>query len=106
MRTHFLWALALLAQPAIAAERKLDFGEVREGQMPPGFRSAVTGQGKPGNWQVILDETPSLFPPLTPGAPGQATYTAPVASPGPGTQVTIRAMAAGLEDGTATITLA
>src|SRR5437879_12143280 len=76
MRTHFLWALALLGLPAIAAERKLDFGEVREGQMPPGFRSAVTGDGKPGDWQVILDETPSLFPPLTPGAPSVARRAA------------------------------
>ena len=72
MRTHFLWALALLALPTIAAERKLDFGEVREGQMPTGFRSALTGEGKPGDWKVILDETPSLFPPLTPGAPALA----------------------------------
>jgi len=72
MRTHFLLALALLVQPAIAAERKFDFGEVREGQMPPGFHSTVTGQGKPGDWKVILDETPSLFPPLTPGAPAVA----------------------------------
>jgi len=68
MRTRFLWALALLALPTMAAERKVDLSEVREGQMPPGFRSVVTGQGKPGDWKVILDETPSLFPPLTPGA--------------------------------------
>ncbi|HOX58923.1 MAG TPA: DUF1080 domain-containing protein [Candidatus Paceibacterota bacterium] len=68
MRIHLLWTLPLLALPAIAAERKFDFGEVREGQMPPGFRSTVTGLGKPGNWQVIMDEVPPLLPPLTPGA--------------------------------------
>ncbi len=72
MRTQFLLALALLALPVTAAERKLDLAEVGEGQMPPGFRSSVTGQGKPGDWKVILDETPSLFPPLTPGAPAMA----------------------------------
>jgi hypothetical protein len=32
----------------------------------------VTGQGKPGEWRVIMDEVPSLLQPLTPGAPGIA----------------------------------
>jgi len=61
--------LALLALPAAAAERKFDFSEVRENQAPPGFRSAVTGQGKPGDWRVILDEVPPLLPPIATGAP-------------------------------------
>jgi hypothetical protein len=67
MRNCLYWALAL-ALPATAAERKFDFSEVRENQSPPGFRSAVSGQGKPGDWKVILDEVPSLMPPLTPEA--------------------------------------
>ena len=62
MQTHILWALALLTLPLAAAERKFDFSEVRENQTPPGFRSTVTGQGKPGDWRVILDEVPSLLP--------------------------------------------
>ena len=61
MHNRFIWALALLALPAAAAERKFDFSEVREGQTPPGFRSAVTGQGKPGDWKVIMDEVPPLL---------------------------------------------
>jgi hypothetical protein len=68
MRNYVLWGLALLGLPAVAAERKFDFSEVRENQAPPGFRSVVTGQGKPGDWRVILDEVPSLMQPLTPGA--------------------------------------
>jgi len=68
MRTFFHWALALLVLPVAAAERKFDFSEVREGQVPPGFRSTVTGQGKPGDWRVIWDEVPPLLPALTPGA--------------------------------------
>jgi hypothetical protein len=68
MRISLLWVLALLALPAVAAERKFDFSEVPEGQTPPGFRSAVTGQGKPGTWRVVMDEVPPLLPPLTPGA--------------------------------------
>ena len=72
MRVSLLWALVVLALPVAAAERKLDFGDVPENQMPPGFRSAVTGQGKPGDWRVIMDEVPSMLPALTPGAPGVA----------------------------------
>ena len=72
MRTHILWAVTLLTLPLAAAERKFDFSEVREDQTPPGFRSTVTGQGKPGDWRVILDEVPSLLPALTPGAQGVA----------------------------------
>ena len=47
MRNHVFLVLALLAVPVGAAERKFDFGEVGEGKTPPGFRSAVTGHGKP-----------------------------------------------------------
>lgn len=70
MQSRFIWGLALslpvlATLPARAAERKFDFSEVREGQTPPGFRSAVTGQGKPGEWKMILDETPSAIPPRT-----------------------------------------
>ena len=69
MRIHYLWALALLTLPVTAAERKFDFSEVRENQSPPGFRSAVTGEGKPGDWKVIMDEVPPLLPSLTARAP-------------------------------------
>jgi hypothetical protein len=69
MRNDFLWAVALLALPALAAERKFDFSELHENQTPPGFRSTVTGKGKPGEWRIVLDEVPSLLPPLSPQAP-------------------------------------
>lgn len=65
MRRLFHWMVALLALPAMGAERQFDFSAVAENQAPPGFRSTVTGKGKPGDWQVILDDVPSLFPPLT-----------------------------------------
>src|SRR5437660_6861278 len=65
MRRPLLWAVALSALPAMAAERKFDFSEFPEGQAPPGFRSAVTGQGKPGEWKVVLAETASAIPPRT-----------------------------------------
>src|SRR5262252_11138991 len=37
-----------------------------EGQMPPGFRSTVTGLGKPGEWKTVLVEVPPLLEPLSP----------------------------------------
>ncbi len=60
--------LLLIGLPLGAAERLFDFGEVSQGQTPPGFRSTVTGKGKPGQWQIVLDEVPPLLPPLSPDA--------------------------------------
>jgi hypothetical protein len=65
MRNHFFLAIVLLALPAVGAEKKFDFSEVRGNQTPPGFRSVVNGQGRPGDWKVILDEVPPLMPRLT-----------------------------------------
>ncbi len=72
MRRSVICALVLLTLPVTAAERRFDFSEVPTGQTPPGFRSAVTGAGKPGEWKILLDETPSLLPPLTPQAQSTA----------------------------------
>ena len=73
MRHHCVLAvLALWTAAAAGAERKFDFRLEDEGKLPPGFRSAVTGQGKPGDWKVVLDEVPSLMQPLTPQAPSAA----------------------------------
>ena len=69
---RFLWMLLLAALPAFAAERKFDFSVVREHELPPGFRSAVTGQGRPGDWRVLLDDVAPLLEPLTPNAPSVA----------------------------------
>lgn len=57
--------MVLFALPIVGAEKKFDFSDVRENQTPPGFRSVVTGQGRPGDWKVILDEVPPLMPRLT-----------------------------------------
>lgn len=40
-----------------AAERYLDFSGARLNETPPGFRSAVSGEGKPGEWKVIEDQS-------------------------------------------------
>jgi hypothetical protein len=71
MRNHLVFGvlLLLLALPAVGAERTFDFGEVQEQQAPKGFRSTVTGKGKPGQWKVVLDEVAPLLAPLTAQAP-------------------------------------
>lgn len=58
--------VVLLALPALAAEHIFDFGSWPENQTP-GFRSAVTGKGKPGDWKILLDAVPPLLAPLNPG---------------------------------------
>ncbi len=68
MRNCVLWVLGLLALPAMAAEITFDFGDVPAGKTPPGFRSAITGTGKPGDWHIVQDDVPPLLAPLTPNA--------------------------------------
>jgi hypothetical protein len=69
MRNRFFWLLAALSLSARAAELKFDFSEFPANQTPPGFRSTLLGQGKPGDWKTLLDEVPPLLEPLTPKAP-------------------------------------
>src|SRR5258708_5359454 len=61
--------LSLSLLSVTAAETNFDFGALPLDQAPPGFRSAVAGEGKPGDWRIIMDEVPPLLPPLTPQAP-------------------------------------
>src|SRR5437667_2264599 len=49
---------------AKGAEKIFDFSQVRLHETPEDFRSTVTGRGKPGDWQVVLDRTLSAFPAL------------------------------------------
>jgi hypothetical protein len=69
MRWQSLLALFFYLVPAMAAERVFDFGDTRENETPRGFRSALTGRGNPGEWRVMMDDAPSLLPPLSPQAP-------------------------------------
>jgi hypothetical protein len=61
MRYCFL-LVALLAWTAAGAERVFNFGEYPFDQTPSNFVSTVTGTGKPGEWKILLDQTPSLMP--------------------------------------------
>ena len=61
--------LMLLSWPVGAAERVFDFRELKLNEAPAGFRSTVTAGGKPGDWKIILDDSPPLLPPISPKAP-------------------------------------
>jgi hypothetical protein len=64
-------SLALLA-PSRAAERVFDFGEYQAGERPKGFRSAVSGGGPLGDWQVLYEDVR----PEGPGAAPSSSVTA------------------------------
>ena len=58
-----------------AAEKVFDFSDGltnRPNPWPEGFRAVLGGKGAPGEWKVILEEVPSVLPPLTPNAPAVA----------------------------------
>ena len=61
-------AACLLAGQACAAVREFDFGKFNVNETPKGFRSVLSGQGKPGDWKIVLDDVPPLFAPLSPKA--------------------------------------
>ena len=77
-----IWSVFILlaggCQWLAAAELKFDFGRMPLGQPPPGFRSTVVGTGKPGDWQVIEADFPSLLKRFDTNAP---TLVARRASP-------------------------
>lgn len=63
------FALVACAACAFADERRFDFSEFRENETPAGFRSALTGRGRPGDWRIVLDEVPAVVAPLSPKTP-------------------------------------
>lgn len=58
--------LALASLPAWAAEVKFDFASTPVNEIPDGFRSALPGEGQPGQWKIVLDAKPSSFQSFTP----------------------------------------
>ncbi len=68
-RILFLMAFLACALSLRGAEKVFDFAELKSGETPPGFRSAISGQGMPGEWKILADETLSALPPLYPNAP-------------------------------------
>jgi len=66
--------LIILGVSLRAAEIEFDLSKHVD-ELPPDFRSTLTGVGKPGEWKVILDEVPPLLPPLTPNTPNAPIAT-------------------------------
>lgn len=62
-------ALILVSAKISAAELSFDFSQFPLNETPRGFKSAISGQGKSGEWKIVLDEVSPLLPPLTPQAP-------------------------------------
>jgi hypothetical protein len=69
MLKRLQWLILICAGPVCAAERVFEFGETAVDKTPAGFRSTLAGEGKPGEWKVILDEVPPLLAPLSDKAP-------------------------------------
>jgi hypothetical protein len=59
----------LLGLSAPAAELVFDLGDGATNRPPPGFTNLLAGKGAPGRWQIVMDELPSAFAPLTDKAP-------------------------------------
>src|SRR6266511_3198588 len=59
-----VFAMAMLCALRLAgAQRDFSFSETRLGETPAGFRSTLSGEGKPGTWKIVEDEPqPSLAP--------------------------------------------
>ena len=74
MRHSIFLAATLLALPAFGTERDINFGEYPFDQTPSNFLSTVGGQGKPGTWKVILEDTPSAMPARNSNAPAMTQH--------------------------------
>jgi hypothetical protein len=73
MRKLFLGLWLALAVSASGAEITINFSDFAAGQSPTNFHNALAGTGQPGDWKIVMDESPSAFAPLTP----QIASTAP-----------------------------
>src|SRR5687767_3808436 len=61
------FVLLFFVLPAFAAELSFDFTKSTE--IPAGFHSTVSGEGKPGIWKIVEDEVPNEMSRLRPNAP-------------------------------------
>lgn len=62
----------LAGMSAMGATLSFDFSETSEGTAPEGFRAVLAGEGRPGKWEVVSAEVPSLMAPLSAQAPHTA----------------------------------
>jgi hypothetical protein len=67
-RLGVVGGILALALNLPAAERVFDFTQMPVNEPPPGFGSALVGEGTPGDWRIVFDEVPSAMATLTPNA--------------------------------------
>jgi hypothetical protein len=69
MRTLLLCLFLALLFPAAGAEIKINFGNTEYQGLTNDFQDALAGGGRPGNWQIVMDDVPSAFAPISSNAP-------------------------------------
>jgi hypothetical protein len=69
MQRFLALVILMAALGASGAELRFDFSQTKAGQCPAGFTNLLAGAGKPGDWQVVMEEVSPLMAPLTPQAP-------------------------------------
>lgn len=66
----FLYCLFFAcALPATGAEIKINFGDYTDQGLTNDFHTALAGGGHPGDWEIVRDEVPSAFTPISSNAP-------------------------------------
>lgn len=69
MRTVLFCCWLALVFPAAGAEIKFNFGDFSQAKnLTNDFHSALAGGGRPGDWQIVMDEVPSAFAPMSSNA--------------------------------------
>ncbi|HTR42907.1 MAG TPA: family 16 glycoside hydrolase [Pseudomonadales bacterium] len=63
----FCFCVALVL-PAMGAQININFGSGEYKGLTNDFRGALFGGGRPGDWQIIMDEVPSAFSPISSNA--------------------------------------
>ena len=75
MRAFVFCLLLALVFPATAAEINLDFGNYSGDRgLTNDFSSALAGGGRPGDWQIVMDEVPSAFAPISSNSPATINH--------------------------------
>ncbi len=69
MRKIFLSLGLGLSLSVSGAERVFDFSEFPADKTPPGFSSVVAGEGKAGEWRIVMDDVPPILAPQSDKAP-------------------------------------
>jgi hypothetical protein len=66
LRRIFFVLVGMVCGRSHAAELRFEFSQHKVNEPPPEFRSVVSGLGKPGDWRIVMDQTPPLAGKLSP----------------------------------------